>query len=195
MRQKKTSPSEILDDLDKATESLNEQARRLESLEGATDDAEILDLSARLRTAADSLAAQGQSVLVRMYKNKDVLDTMRLIYLMDADELNVSKTVDRKQLGKGKSKSFLDVYSIKDRADNAPLWEAHFHYDRHDAQPLNFTTRGGHLKTLEHSKRGIESQRRDEQAGLPHVAIWRQTFDGKTATKIFALASPAEVPE
>jgi len=192
---KKTSPSEILDDLDKATESLNEQARRLESLEGATDDAEILDLSARLRTAADSLAAQGQSVLVRMYKNKDVLDTMRLIYLMDADELNVSKTVDRKQLGKGKSKSFLDVYSIKDRADNAPLWEAHFHYDRHDAQPLNFTTRGGHLKTLEHSKRGIESQRRDEQAGLPHVAIWRQTFDGKTATKIFALASPAEVPE
>ncbi|KHA74054.1 hypothetical protein NZ35_08105 [Pseudomonas chlororaphis] len=192
---KKTSPSEILDDLDNATDSLNEQARRLKSLEDAHDDAEILELSARLRTAADSLAAQGQSVLVRMYKNKDVLDIMRLNYLMDADELNVSKTVDRKQLGKGNGKSFLDVYSISDRADDAPLWEAHFHYDRHDALALNFTTRGGHLKTLEHSKRGIESQRRDEQAGLPHVAIWRQTFDGKTATKIFALASPAAVSE
>ncbi|MNN88528.1 hypothetical protein D3C81_2062260 [compost metagenome] len=74
------------------------------------------------------------------------------------------------------------------------MWEAHFHYDQHDAAPLNFTTRGGHLKTLEQSRRGIESQRRDEQAGLPHVAIWRQTFDGKTASKIFALASPAGVP-
>lgn len=192
---KKTSPSEILDDLDNATESLNEQARRLESIEDATDDAEIPDLAASLRTAADSLTAQGQSVLVRMYKNKDVLDIMRLNYLMDADELNVSKTVDRKQLGKGKSKSFLDVYSISDRVDDTPLWEAHFHYDRHDALPLNFTTRGGHLKTIEQSRFGIESQRRDEQAGLPHVAIWRQTFDGKTATKIFALASPAAVPE
>ncbi|WP_435034519.1 hypothetical protein [Pseudomonas neuropathica] len=190
---KKTSPSEILDDLDNATDSLNEQARRLESLEDATDDAEILDLSTRLRTAVDSLAAQGQSVLVRMYKNRDVLDIMRLNFLMDADELNVSKTVDRKQLGKGQSKSFLDVYSISDRADDTPLWEAHFHYDRQDALPLNFTTRGGHLKTIEQSRRGIESQRRDEQAGLPHVAIWRQTFDGKTATKIFALASTAAV--
>jgi hypothetical protein len=191
---KNTNPSEILDDLDKASESLAEQARRLQSLEAAPDEGEILDLTARLRTAADLLTTQGQSVLVRMYKNKHELDIMRVNYLMDADELNVIKTVDRKQLGKGESKSFLDVYSFRDRADDTPLWEAHFHYDQHDALPLNFKTRGGHLKTLAQSRRGIESQRRDEQAGLPHVAIWRQTFDGKTATKIFALASPAAVP-
>jgi hypothetical protein len=191
---KNTNPSEILDDLDKASESLAEQARRLQSLEAAPDEGEILDLTARLRTAADLLTTQGQSVLVRMYKNKHELDIMRVNYLMDADELNVIKTVDRKQLGKGESKSFLDVYSLRDRADDTPLWEAHFHYDQHDALPLNFKTRGGHLKTLAQSRRGIESQRRDEQAGLPHVAIWRQTFDGKTATKIFALASPAAVP-
>ncbi|MFI8224259.1 hypothetical protein [Pseudomonas sp. NPDC085632] len=190
---RKTNPTEIVEDLDKATQSLNEQARRLQNHEGAAEDLEIIDLGARLRAAADSLAAQGESVLVRMYKNKEVLDIMRLNYLMDADELNVRKTVDRTPQGKGQSKSFLDVYSIRDRADDTPLWEAHFHYDRRDALPLNFTTRGGHLKTLEQSRRGIESQRRDEQAGLPHVAIWRQTFDGKTATKIFALASPAAV--
>jgi hypothetical protein len=189
---RKTNPTDIVEDLSKETERLNEQARRLESHEDA--DTEILDLATRLRSAAESLDAHGQSVLVRMYKNRDVLDIMRLNYLMDADEVNVSKTVDRKPSGKGKGKSFLDVYSITDRADDAPLWEAHFHYDQHNAAPLSFTTRGGHLKTLEQSRRGIESQRRDEQAGLPHVAIWRQTFDGKTASKIFALASEAGVP-
>ncbi|MDD1003369.1 hypothetical protein [Pseudomonas sp. TNT2022 ID642] len=190
---KKTNPSEILDDLDDATESLNEQARRLESLEDAIADSEVAELATHLRTAAGSLAAQGQKVLVRMYKNRNVLDIMRLNYLMDAHELNVSKTVDRKQLGKGESRSFLDVYSLRDCVDDSPLWEAHFHYDQHDTLPLNFKKRGGHLKTLAQSRRGLESQRRDEQAGLPHVAIWRQTFDGKTATKIFALASPAAV--
>lgn len=190
----KINPTEILEDLGKETERLHEQARRLESLENTSADTAVLDLAARLRTAADSLAAQGQRVLVRMYKNKDVLDVMRLNYLMDADELKVSKTVDRKQLGKGTSKSFLDVYSISDRADDTPLWEAHFHYDRHDALPLNFTTRGGHLKTIEQSRRGIESQRRDELAGLAHAAIWRQSFDGKTATKIFALTRTAALP-
>lgn len=190
---RKTNPTGILEGLGKETESLNEQARRLESHEDAANDAELLDLAARLRSAAESLDVHGQSVLVRMYKNRDVLDIMRLNYLMDADEVSVSKTVDRKPLGKGKSKSFLDVYSITDRADDTPLWEAHFHYDQHNAPPLSFTTRGGHLKTLEQSRRGIDAQRRDELAGLPHVAIWRQTFDGKTASKIFALASAAGV--
>ncbi|MGX9862721.1 hypothetical protein [Pseudomonas moraviensis] len=191
---RKANPSEIVEDLSKETERMNEQARRLEGHEDAPGDRELLDLAARLRTAARLLEAHGRSVLVRMYKNSDVLDIMRLNYLMDADEVSVSKTVDRKQLGKGKSKSFLDVYSITDRANDAPLWEAHFHYDQRDAPPLSFTTRGGHLKTLEQSRRGIDAQRRDEQAGLPHVAIWRQTFDGKTASKIFALANPVAVP-
>jgi len=187
----KDNPTEILEDLEKAIDPLNEQARRLQNLESAAGDAEIQNLAERLQTAADTLSAHGQSVLVRMYKNKDVLDILRLNYLIDHAELSAVKTVDRKQLGKGRDKSFLDVYSIRDHADNAPLWEAHFHYDKHDSEPLNFTIRGSHLKTLEQSRRGIESQRRDEQAGLPHVAIWRQTFDGKTARKIFALASDA----
>lgn len=84
--------------------------------------------------------------------------------------------------------------SIRDRADGAPLWKAHFHYDQLHTQPLNFSIRGGYLKTLEQSRRGIEVQRRDELAGLPHAAIWRQTLDGRTATRIFALASPAAEP-
>ncbi|WP_405122422.1 hypothetical protein ACI514_22575 [Pseudomonas sp. M20] len=187
----KDNPTEIIEDLEKAIEPLNEQARRLQNHENAAEDSEIQSLAERLQTAADTLSAHGQSVLVRMYKNKDVLDILRLNYLIDHAELNAVKTVDRKQQGKGRDKSFLDVYSIRDRVDNAPLWEAHFHYDKDNSEPLNFTIRGSHLKTLEQSKRGIESQRRDEQAGLPHVAIWRQTFDGKTARKIFALASEA----
>lgn len=185
------NPTEIVEDLDTASGALNEQARRLHNHENANEDAEIVDLITRLHIAAQSLASRGQSTLVRMYKNRDVLDIMRLNYLIEANELSVSKTVERKPLGKGTKKSFLDVYSIRDRADDTPLWEAHFHYDQQHSQPLNFNIRGGHLKTLEQSRRGIESQRRDELAGLPHVAIWRQTFDGKTATKLFALSGDA----
>jgi hypothetical protein len=185
------NPTDIIEDLGKATEQLNEQARRLEHHESTTGGSEISTLATRLRTAAESLTAQGQEVLVRMYKNKDVLDILRLNYLIDHGELNALKTVDRKPLGKGDSKSFLDVYSIIDRRDDTPLWEAHFHYDKADHQPLNFTIDGSHLKTLEQSRRGLEAQRRDEQAGLPHVRIWRQTFDGRTASKIFTLAGNA----
>ncbi|WP_239007546.1 hypothetical protein [Pseudomonas granadensis] len=187
------NPTNIVEDLGKPSETLKEQARQLQNLEKAQKDAEITNLIERLQSAADALSAQAHAVLVRMYKNKEVLDILRLNWLIDHAELNVRKTVDRKQLGKGKDKSFLDVYSIRDRTDDTPLWEAHFHYDRQDSAPLNFNDKGGHLKTLEQSRRGIESQRRDEQAGLPHAAIWRQTFDGKTAKRIFALASDAAV--
>lgn len=190
----KANPTKIVEDLGKETHLLNEQARQLENHETEVEDRVIIKLAGQLRAAADALTHQGQETLARMYKNKDVLDIMRLNYLLDRDELRARKRVDRKQSGKGKGRSFLDVYSISDRRDDAPLWEAHFHYDRQDSHRLNFTVKGGHLKTLEQSRRGAESQRRDEQAGLAHVAIWRETFDGKTAQKIFLLADSAEAP-
>lgn len=185
---RKTNPTEIIESLGKESDLLNEQARRLENQASEGEDRGIIDLASRLRVAAASLTTQGQEILVRMYKNKDVLDIMRLNYLLDRAELKAHKSVERKPLGKGKDKSFLDVYSISDGADDAPLWEAHFHYDKQDSHSLNFTIRGSHLKTLEQSKRGAESQRRDELAGRAHVAIWRERFDGKTAQKIFTLA-------
>ena len=184
----KILPTQIVEDLGKETDLFNKQARQLEKHETDVEDQVLTHLAGRLRTAAHSLTAQGQEILLRMYKNKDVLDIMRLNFLLDRNELRVSKTVERKAIGKGKSKSFLDVYSIKNAADNEPLWEAHFHYDGPNSQPLSFEVDGAHLKTLEQGRRGIEAQRRDAQAGLPHVAIWRETFDGKTAQKIFDLA-------
>ncbi|HEX4551392.1 hypothetical protein [Pseudomonas sp.] len=135
------------------------------------------------------MSATGQNVLVRMYKNREVLDVLRLNHLLEHDQLSAVRTVERKPLGKGQKKSFLDVYSIRDRSTNEPLWEAHFHYERKDSPALNFSIKGGHLKTLEQARLGASSQRRDEQAGLPHVAIWRETVDGKTARKIFDLAA------
>jgi len=36
---------------------------------------------------------------------------------------------------------------------------------------------------------GSVSQRREEQAGRQHVAIWRNYFDGRTAQRIFDLAA------
>jgi hypothetical protein len=189
---KKEMTANIVDDLESAAKLLHEQARRLEHYENAANDSEVTALAGQLKTAGRRLETEAQQILLRKFKSKDVLDVMRLNYLMDHAEVTVHKTVDRKPMGKGEKKSFLDVFSIRDSANKRPLWEAHFHYDRHDSLPLNFARiDGGHLKTLEQSKRGIESQRRDAQAGLPHVEIWRQTFDGNTASKLFALASSA----
>ena len=186
---RKTNPTDILEYLGAEADRLNDQARLLENHQQAVDDSETAGLVARLRSAGDSLTEEGQNVLVRMYKNRAVLDVMRLNYLLDHGELDVVRKVSRKPMGKGAKKTFLDVYLINDRSDAMPLWEAHFHYEAHDSHALNFTVKGGHLKTLEQAGRGTLSQRRDEQAGLPHVAIWRETFDGKTAQKIFNLAA------
>lgn len=181
-------PGEIIRFLGKESERYSNQAAALENHPGATEDPVITGLITRLHTAVDSLVSEGQKVQVRMYKNRNVLDILRLNYLLDHAELTVTKTVDRKPLGKGRTKSFLDVYSIKDRSSQTPLWEAHFHYDNQTSPVLSFQDKGGHLKTLEQSRLGIESQRRDAEAGRPHIGIWRETFDGKTARKIFELA-------
>lgn len=186
---RKDNPTDILETLESEAERLTQQIMQLDSHAEAGKTPEIIDLTSRLRATSDSLSAAGQSVLVRMYKNRDVLDVLRLNFLIEHDQLSVVRTVERKPLGKGKKRSFLDVYSIRDRSTSEPLWEAHFHYDNKDSAALNFNVKGGHLKTLEQATLGASSQKRDEQAGLPHVAIWRETVDGKTARKIFDLAA------
>ena len=80
---RKTNPTEIIESLGKESDLLNEQARRLENHASEGEDRGLIDLAARLRTAADSLTSQGQEILVRMYKNKDVLDIMRLKKKLD----------------------------------------------------------------------------------------------------------------
>lgn len=182
-------PGEIIRFLAEQADHYSTQAAALEHQRADVEDPVIIDLVRRLQSAGDSLVTEGRKVQARMYKNKSVLDILRLNYLLDNGELTVTRTVARKPLGKGRQRSFLDVYSIKDRSNNAPLWEAHFHYDKQDSPALNFPVKGGHLKTLEQSRRGIESQRQDARAGLPHVAIWRETFDLKTAQKLFELAA------
>ncbi|WP_235375870.1 MULTISPECIES: hypothetical protein [Pseudomonas fluorescens group] len=184
----KTNPTEIIEFLGTEADRLNEQARLLEHHSKGTEDREITGLVGRLRNAGNLLTAEGQKILIRMYKDRDVLDILRLNYLLDHAELGATRTVDRQPVGKGQNKSFLDVYSITDRSDGSPLWEAHFHYDRKNSVALNFTVKGAHLKKLDQARRGASSQRQDEQAGLPHVPIWRESFDGKTARKIFELA-------
>lgn len=186
--QQKANPTNIVEFLGAKADRLDQLARWLGDTQGTTKDASVTGLIDNLTAASLRLNSEGQQTLVRMYKSREVLDILRLNYLLDRAELSATRTVERKPLGKGKNKSFLDVYSIKDRASDEPLWEAHFHYDKQDSPALNFTVRGGHLKTLEQAGRGMASQRRDEQAGLPHVAIWRETFDGRTARKIFDLA-------
>lgn len=187
--QQKANPTNIVELLAARADRLEQLARGLSETNAASDDAHVAQLIERLASASERLSREGQNTLTRMYKNREVLDILRLNYLLDHAELSARRTVERKPQGKGQSKSFLDVYVIKDRATDTPLWEAHFHYDKKDSPALGFAVRGGHLKTLEQSGRGLGSQRRDENAGLPHVAIWRETFDGRTARKIFELTA------
>ena len=188
MESRKSNPTSIRESLDEAADDLHGLARRLETIEGITDDTQAASLINRLKAAGDSLSEAGRNTMVRMYKNKEVLDVLRLDYLLDHSELNVFKTVDRKQLGKGKDRSFLDVYSINDRSGDTPLWEAHFHYDRQDRQPLDYTVKGAHLKTLAQARMGSAHQQRQEQAGLAHQAIWRELISPKVAQKLFDYA-------
>lgn len=187
MEKRKANPTSIRESLDEGADELHGLARRLENSQETIDDAQAAIIN-RLKAAGDSLGEAGRNIMVRMYKDKDVLDVLRLDYLLDHSELSVIKTVDRKQLGKGRDKSFLDVYSINDRSGNTPLWEAHFHYDRQDRPPLDFTVKGAHLKTLAQARLGSQHQQRQEQAGLAHQAIWRELISPKVAQKLFAFA-------
>lgn len=188
MEDRKSNPTNIRESLDKGAEELHGLAKRLEETDAVANDAQATAIVERLKAAGDSLNEAGRNAMVRLYKNKDVLDVLRLNYLLDHSELNVIKTVERKQLGKGKDKSFLDVYSINDRSGNTPLWEAHFHYDRRDRQPLDYTVKGAHLKTLAQAGIGSSFQQRQEQAGLAHQPIWRELISPKVAQKLFAYA-------
>ncbi|MCF4997548.1 hypothetical protein GIW69_18485 [Pseudomonas syringae] len=175
----------ILEFLSAKADLLSQQAKRLENTEGTASDVDIAQLIQKLKTAADRMNSEGQSILLRMYKNKDVLDALRLNYLLDHQELNVIKTIDRELKGKGKKKSFLDVYSINDRVDNSPLWEAHFHYDRKDRPALDYAIKGANMKTLAQSRLGAEFQQQEELAGRPHQKIWRVVISPKIAQKLF----------
>lgn len=180
--EKKRYPANIYEFLGSKAESLDELARKLE---GGTQDAEATALATRLKASSDKLMNEARDILVRMYKNKDVLDVLRLDYLLEHAQLKVVRTVNRKQLGKGKESSYLDVYAISDAADNTPLWEAHFHYDRLNRPALDYTTKGGHLKTLAQSRQGSSLQQREEQAGRVHQPIWREAISPKVAQKLF----------
>ena len=185
MESRKDNPTTIVEYLGAETDRLAGLAKHLELLGQTAAGAETSHLISRLKAAADSMGAKGQDILIRMYKNKDVLDVPRLNFLLEHAQLKVVKTVERKQLGKGKDKSFLDVYSIIDRSDNTPLWEAHFHYDRKDRAALDYTVKGAHLKNLEQRKLGSSFQQREEQAGRPHQRIWREFISPRVAQKLF----------
>lgn len=185
MENRRDNPTTIVEYLGAEVDRLTDLAKRLETLDQMAVDAETTGLIGRLKAAGDSMDAEGQDILIRMYKNKDVLDVPRLSFLLDHAQLKVVKTVARKQLGKGKDRSFLDVYSIMDRSDNTPLWEAHFHYDRQDRAALDYTVKGAHLKTLEQRLLGSSFQQREEQAGRPHQRIWRELISPRVAQKLF----------
>jgi hypothetical protein len=187
MESRRDNPTSIVEYLGAETDRLTDLAKRLEPTDGTAAGADATGLIRRLKAAAQSMDAEGQSILIRMYKNREVLDVLRLSFLLDHSQLKVVKTLERRQMGKGKGKekSFLDVYSINDRSDNAPLWEAHFHYDRPDRAALDYSVKGAHLKTLEQRALGRSFQQREEQAGRPHQRIWRELINPRIAQKLF----------
>ncbi|MFJ2324099.1 hypothetical protein [Pseudomonas sp. NPDC087817] len=184
----KESAGNILDALGAKAEELDDLRVQIEQAPNplATD---LEPLIQRLRQSSQRLRSEGEDIRVRLYKDKTVLSADRVAYLISHGHLSVKQTHDRVERGKGQQKEFLSIYSVNDRQTGDPLWHVHFHYEKQDSPALNFKVKGGHLKTLAQSRSGVTSQRLDEQAGRPHVRIWRETIDGRTAQKIFDLAN------
>ncbi|MFJ2480984.1 hypothetical protein ACIOWE_11975 [Pseudomonas sp. NPDC087598] len=183
----KETASNILDRLGAKAEELDELRVQIEQSPNplATD---VEPLIQRLRENSQRLRSEGENIRVRLYKDKTVLSADRVAYLISHGHLSVKRTHNRVARGKGEQKEFLSIYSVYDRQTGDPLWHVHFHYEKQDSPALNFKVKGGHLKTLAQSRSGVTSQRLDELAGRPHVRIWRETIDGRTAQKIFDLA-------
>jgi hypothetical protein len=184
----KRNATNIVEFLGGKAETLDDLARQLEHAPNPTGET-IDGLVQRLRHDSQRLRAEGEDIRIRLYKDKTFLSADRLAYLISAGHISAVKTHNRVARGKGKEKHFLDIYSLNDSHTGEPLWHAHFHYEKNDSLALNFMDKGGHLKTLEQSGTGISAQRRDEQAGREHIAIWRHTIDGRTAQRIFDLTA------
>ncbi len=182
--QARQNPSNIVEYLGARAERLDLHATDLGAL-SAAEEPRAQTLAASLRQAGQGLRTEGENIRLRIYKDPNVLSVQRLLYLIDKDQIDVSKVQDRAERGKGARKNYLDVYSIRDKVTQKELWHAHFHYARKDAAPQNFELKGGHLKTLAQSSLGVESQIRQQQQGLPHMPIWREAFDGRTAQQLF----------
>jgi hypothetical protein len=184
----KCNASNIVEFLGGKAEALDDLARQLEHAPNPTGN-NIAPLVQRLREHSHLMRTEGEDIRIRLYKDKAFLGGDRLAYLIGQGHISAVKTLNRELRGKGKEKHFLDIYSLNDRHTGEPLWHAHFHYDKKDTLAVHFKDDGGHLKTLEQSAKGISSQRRDEQAGRPHIAIWRPAIDRRTAQRIFDLAT------
>jgi hypothetical protein len=184
----KRNATSIVEFLSDRADDLTDVTRQIEQAPnpGAVDTATLLQ---RLEYDSQRLLNESEEIRLRLYKDPAYLSIDRVAYLINHGHLSATRTHVRVQLGKGNKKDFLDVYTLNDRQTDTPLWHAHFHYADKDSPALNFTAKGGHLKTLQQSRLGTSSQRRDEQAGRAHVRIWREDIDLSTAQQIFQLAS------
>lgn len=176
MNRRQDNPTNIVEYLERQADELLEQARQL------PEQAEALTQGAARLTDA------GRQIMIGRYKDPQVLDVHRLLFLLEQREVTVTRVENRLERGKGKHRYYLDVYAIRDARTAADLWHAHFHYPDKDSALTAYPIRGGHLKTLEQSRLGREHQQRQEQAGLPVERIWRQELDRKSAARLFALA-------
>ncbi|MHB2136856.1 hypothetical protein ACX64L_02680 [Pseudomonas monsensis] len=184
----KRNATNIVEFLVSKADACDHLARQIDTAPDRTD-ADTVTFVQRLQQDSLRLRSEGEHIRIRLYKDKAFLSADRLAYLIAKEQISVVQTQPRTVSGKGSDKHFLDVYSLNDRSTGAPLWHAHFHYDRMNSPKQGFTARGGHLKTLEQSRLGISSQRRDARSGHEHAPIWRESIDGKTAQKIFELAT------
>lgn len=185
----KDNANNIVETLGRHARALDDTALELEHAPGPSANADRVALIESLRQDSQRLRTEGEAIRVRLYKDKAYLSADRVAYLINTGHISAVKTQTRLKRGKGQDRTFLDFYTLMDTHTREPLWHAHFHYAKKDTPDIDFNDRGAHLKTLEQSGRGLSSQRKDEQMGLPHVAIWRETIDKRTAQRIFDLAA------
>lgn len=187
MARRKRLPTNVYELLERNARELQQLADNLKN----DSDADSQSLARQLEDKSAELLSQAKALLIRGYKDKDVLSVTRLRYLIDNNEVSVKREVSRKRTGKGAQKSFLDVYYIYDKGSDQKLWTAHFHYHKQDSDVLSFDFKSGHLKRLDQDTQGQSQQASQEQAGAKITPIWRETIDRISASELFKLAGTA----
>lgn len=187
-------PSELQDILEHHGERLVAAAQAIEQVLTVSNEVDLptsrresaAQRMTELRNKAVELVEEGRLLRIHALKRQPPT-AARVRYLSQQGEIMVQREGDRRTLGAGSAKDYLDEYSIKDKAGKV-LWYAHFHYPALGTAAADYSR--AHLKTVEQRLHGYRKQLADSMAGKEVVAILRSQIE-PPLDKIFLQAGVA----
>lgn len=131
------------------------------------------EFGSRLADDIERLESVQRDYLISTYTSTSHPSASSLRFLVEQEQVRITRTVVRKPLGTG---DFLDVFEVRrapapGKAKGVGLWEAHFHYPAADTPVRQFSK--GHLKLWAQRTLGREAQLRAATSTGELLAIYR----------------------